>query len=180
MKKAILGPMWAGKTHRILSEIKDKNYLVFDIVNTRNSARDLSSLIDHERYCENEDQFWQIYMNYDLIVIDEIHLYQVFKRTDLIIDIVRALNKKNIPFILAGLFFDGYSDNQPFSIWSSIFPYCDEIAFLDSRIPCKLCGAVKEVFYTMPEKKTLNSTEKIGDHYYNVCRTCWLEGDSDE
>jgi len=168
MKKAFLGPMWSRKTFKILSEIRDKDYAIIDCVNSRNSDRDLNNLADRNRIFSDIK-----YVPFipETIVIDEVHLYQVLNKEELIF----SLLERDCDFILAGIYFDGYQNNRPFEIWNKIFPHMDEIFFLKSRVACGQCGSLKNVFYTKPKVIDAVETEKIGDHYINVCSAC-VEG----
>lgn len=168
MKTAIVGVMNSGKTHS-LKEIASqyKNVAYYDPINSRNSDRDLANL--NVGVCVNDCLglflSTQVTTNTCLLV-DEVHLFEVFKRAS---DIDKILFNSRVDTYFSGLLLDCYNNYRIFPIWSKVFGMCDNIRYLKSRVACRVCGNTEHVIYTVPVDP---DGPRIGDAYYNCCVHC--------
>jgi thymidine kinase len=221
MIKAYIGPMNAGKTFQVSREITQKlsetnafRVIVFDLVNSRNSERDLNRLypdlvypsvdfaftseaskkakevvnLDAEIFSKlmagqeisqksedqiNQDREFIEVKRGSLLVIDEVHLYQVLDKEAQFWRMFNMAKQNNADIILSGIMLDGFNKGKVFKIWEKLLPHIDIIYNMKSRTACKLCGSNINVFFSVPNDFNKKGVDKIGDDYYNICLSCF-------
>lgn len=178
--EAKLGPMWSGKTTASDYKIRVRgalglNSYILDTCNTRNTERDLRNKVvgaDHVTILSSIEDLYNIYDANGLVVIDEVHLYEVFGLAKQLEKAVAHLNGRVRNVIVCGLLIDCYNDFRIFPVWSRLLPLMHEVCMYQSFKPCDECGATEQVIYTLP-----TGTEKIGDSYKNICYKCYHKED---
>jgi thymidine kinase len=176
---AFKGPMWSGKTQQLLNICDDyyKQIINFDAVNTRNSKRDLHILKPEIPRMTTFDELLAFGRDKRrtknakkkiLIIVDEVHLYQVFQKAEILLNVLEEIQYQGYNAAIAGIIYDGFKDCN-FSIWSLVDLYCNSIVMLPSLKACANCKCKENVWFSLPMSK-----EKIGDKYYNLCRNCFL------
>ena len=184
---AITGPMWSGKTEYLRSKLrravwenstKLAGVVIANEYNTRQSSRDLGNDGGFTVLTPDmpSDYFEKLaeYSNSRVatVVVDEIHLYEVFQSTMTIPCLLGGLlDAKNVKeIIIAGIYYDCYNDFRPFRIWENLLAIADKIKFFKSNRPCFSCGFPPYIsLYSVP---TSMSESCVGDHYENMCRQC--------
>lgn len=170
--KMYAGPMWSGKTTRLLEGLSEKDpswCWVSHPRQTRRTERDIEV-----RFPRNE---FSLGRDYDTIVFDEIHFWDVFG------DGLAYLywGERTREIRTAGIFHDCYSQFTPFSIWREMYDQfvCAradvEFHLLESVFNCARCGGDKGLYFSVPDGTT---GERVGDSYVTVCSACsreWLE-----
>lgn len=175
MKLAMFaGPMWAGKTTKLLEGLTPDQFLcVTHPIDTRKSKRDLSFLFpDH---CMCPDEFYRLREFPEVLLVDEVHFWEVSREYDLQSVLWSAYMHKVGEVRLAGIFHDCYNQFLPFALWRELHEYAckrgweSEFRLLYSLLPCALCGAVNGNFFSVPSPVNL---ARVGDDYITICAQC--------
>jgi thymidine kinase len=189
----IMGPMFAGKSSKILSiknrmEAIGKTVLVIkhsiDVRYLTTSSSDSNdstdSIINHDRRscpataCSNLCSLLGTsdFVKADLIIIDEGQFFE-----DLATFVTEAVEKFNKDLVVVGL--DGDAHRKPFGQMLEIEPLADDITILKAL--CQICAdGTKARFTAAKSKQVLDLTKdgvpNVGDDssYLPVCRKHWL------
>lgn len=170
---AYIGPMWAGKTsllkHFILTAKSNGLRVgIFENPNNhRNSYRDLIRMFAYAKVFTPDSV---LNPERDVLVFDEIHLYDCFGGADLFLQTLKKATAKVV--VMAGIYYDFYNDYRIFPIWNKLSHMGCEFRDVVPVQPCHICGSYIGVRYTVSIGKP---TERVGDMYRNVCRDCSIK-----
>ena len=173
----ILGPMFSGKTTRLIDI--QKKYAVCDIsccvINHLLDKRyDDHLLCTHDKqstHCFNINHLKDIFtLNilsmYDIFLINE---GQFFDDIDtIVLQLVETYNKK---VYICGL--DGDFKRQKFGKLLDLIPFADKV--VKKIALCKLCKNGTKGIFTMRLSKEKEQIVIGADNYIPVCRPCYLE-----
>jgi len=166
MKIGITGPMWSGKTFQLIKTVNilekkgEKVLCVIPQKSKRENGRGLEEIVINTPVVFLK-QVRDLKNFFDLVVFDEIHLYEVFGELEKFLDCFGMF--KNC--IVSGLWNDSYDAYKVFKVWQEIVPFLDGFTCLKSRKPCVKCGGTAYFSKHTSIKKVC-----VGDHYVNVCR----------
>jgi len=173
------GSMWSGKTTRLCSFVdrSEKGVLVLSpIWDTRNERSIQHILFGHEK-CSCAFLGGNLgFSNFCLkgistIIIDEVHLFEVFCELEAFIRWIYSYLRWDIEIAVAGVHRNGNRrDLKPFNIWKYFSEIESEAVFCKSLYPCSFCGG-SDAEYSIPKS---NKDNPVGDHYENVCGKCAL------
>jgi len=175
--KLILGPMFSGKSTKLIELIrkyKTINYKIFTIKNSLDTRySNVSQIISHNKDTEPclsitylNDIFSNIIFkkNYDesqVIFIEEAQFF-----TDLDDFVTRALNDKKTIFVV-GL--NGDSNQNNFGEIHKLLPKCNDIELLKAY--CKVCMDETPAEFS---KRVIRTSDQVyvgnGNEYIAVCR----------
>ena len=180
-----MGPMYSGKTTKLLSRIKQIKYLNEDdqvfIINHKldnrnnnknnicthnNEMLESNYIYDNEKNILDELDFYILKNDYKYIIIDEGQFYKGLKK------IVLHLLKLDFNIIIAGL--DGDYKQNKFGEMIDLIPYADKYYKLYAI--CNLCDKFKltPASFTKRINNDDNNTNQIlvggNDRYISVCR----------
>lgn len=170
---AYTGPMWSGKTTALMSFFQQATndrlkVGIFDHPeNKRGSCRDLSLLCANVQTFDSKvilDQSW------DVLIFDEVHLYDCFQDSALFLNTVKQSFTKVV--VMAGIHYDFYHEYHVFPIWTRLSMLGCEFRNCYSVVPCSMCGMWQGVQYTV---STGDPAQRVGDCYQNVCRSCGIK-----
>lgn len=177
--RLIMGPMFAGKTTKIIELLSNpfyKNMKSLNINYSKNNRYGTDENITHDGNKINTTYkvkieklnnivFGELYPYYkqsDLIIIDECQFYE-----DLFSFVNNGINIDKKHFICAGL--NGDSDRKIFGKVYQLLPIVDSIYFIKGKCECG-----KESLFS---KRIINDSNQIciGDNtsYKPVCRDCY-------
>lgn len=168
MNTAFVGPMWAGKTTKLVEIAKNSKLgvtAIEPIWNTRRSSRELHALLKNS--CVTiltwGDGHWNI-PDTPVVLFDEIHFYDVFGGVLHFVELFKQTISIAKSVFVSGIFSDCYHDYRIFPLWGEILPLIDHVEILHSIQNCA-CGS--PAYFT----KSLGQC-KVGDGYVNVCHKC--------
>lgn len=178
----ILGPMFSGKTTRLIQIYKThtyikKNVCVINYVeDTRYSDTKLSTHDNMMIPCNFVGDLYDEWMNpnatyysalheADTILINEGQFFQRLK--DVVVDMVDVHHKE---VYVCGL--DGDFERRPFGEILQLIPYCDSVEKLAS-LCAKCCDGTRAIF---SYRTTTESEQKVigSANYIPLCRKCYL------
>ena len=168
----IMGPMFSGKSTRLIDNIRKSAYKAKKAVMisyyadkryTKKSEVVTHDLIKYDSIeCKNLSEKFEILKQYDIVGIDE---GQFFKD---LIEICEKLSDMGKIVIVAAL--NGDFRREPFPVIADLVPKVDKIKLLTAY--CFNCH--KEAKYSL---RIVNSNEKIligaGESYKPACRKCF-------
>lgn len=182
----ILGPMFSGKTTRIL-EIYDhysyiqKRIMVINYAEDKRYHETMLSTHDHKMIpCvleidlkdmwinPNNKNYSQIH-NSDVILINEGQFFRDLK--EIVIDMVERNNKT---VYICGL--DGDFKRNKFGEILDLLPFCDNVVKLKSL--CSLCRNGKRALFSHRVTEEQGQVIIGSDNYKPLCRSCYLEENS--
>ncbi len=179
----IIGPMFSGKTTRLLNEVEkaskanrkailfkspiDNRYSDTDVVSHDGMRIPAAVLPSGEGFKKTLDDAAQ---NYDIVVIDE---GQFWRDTEGFADALNDLAFKSKQVYVAML--NTKADGKPFKVAKELLPLADTIYCLWAK--CSKCG--QRANYT---QRVINGTEDFGDNflvggkesYEARCRKCFV------
>jgi thymidine kinase len=174
----IIGPMFSGKSTRLISKINNLKILNKKILILKPKIDDRygndSAIISHDKNKENcllidnldfDDNFISMY---DVIAIDEAHFLKGLKKK--IIHWVEKLDKE---IILTGL--DGDYKREPIGEILDLIPYADTYKKLKSL--CTICkNGTKAIFTHRICNHILDNQILVGDNkmYESLCREHYI------
>lgn len=184
----IIGPMFAGKSSKILSlknrmEAIGKRVLVIKhSIDVRYlSVNDAAvEVVNHDKYrcsavaCSSLMSVVgsESFTNADLIIIDEGQFFD-----DLVTFVTDVVEKYSKELVVVGL--DGDAHRKPFGQMLEIVPLADDVTFLKAL--CQICADGTVARFTAAKSKlvlelTKDGVPNVGDDtsYLPVCRKHWL------
>lgn len=172
------GPMFSGKTYRLLKELRDLEgegksiVLLKPSIDSRGKREVVKSRVGLERHCWVIDEetidvetLIKKCKKYDVIGIDEAQFFSL----DFMKVLISVLNKKNKKIIISGLDMDRFA--EPFG---QTIPYIISIAeeVIKYKAICNDCGK-KKVATTEYMDTLTNELICIGDtEYIALCNSC--------
>jgi len=166
----ILGPMFSGKSSRLIQIIRkyktlnQKILIIKPIIDKRYSKK--SEITTHDKItepcisCNNLDMIANMVDKYDVILIEEAQFF-----TELYKYVIEWSNTKHI--YVAGL--NGDANKQLFGEIYKLIPHADEIIFLKAL--CKTCNDGTHAIFSKKNTVNNNVIEVGGDELYSaVCR----------
>lgn len=178
----IIGPMFSGKTTRLIQLYKTRTYIQKNVVvlnysgDTRYSSDKLSThdgiqipclFIDNIKDCwinSNNINYTSVH-SADTILINEAQMFTNLMET--VIDMVECSNKE---VFICGL--DGDFKRQEFGDILKLLPFCDEVEKLSS-----LCADCKDGTPALFSYRISQETQQIvvgSSNYKPLCRKCYL------
>ena len=175
----VIGCMFSGKTTRILSIADNYRKLgkkIMGINFNKNSRYGNNKITTHEKNTYNFDielsvshlnniildEFYSLYKNVDILIIDEIQFYP-----DAYNFITNSINKDKKIIICSGL--NGDYNRKPFEQISFLIPEADEIFYLKAK-----CSCGKNACFS---KRIIKSDKQIliggSESYIPICRECY-------
>lgn len=178
----ITGPMFAGKTTKLLCEIQkahkskkkvilfksaiDNRYSEVDVV-SHNGARFPAKTLPEGPACIKVLN--EAAKEYDIIGIDEGHFWDDTKRlADTLNNL--AFNSKSIYVAML----NRKSDGTPFNLSKDLLPFADHVHFINSK--CATCGKSATFTQRVTPYKTINGEiSYVGgkEDYEARCRKCF-------
>lgn len=178
----ILGPMFSGKTTRLIQLYKTRTYINKKVVvlnyegDTRYSLDKLSThdgiqipclFVDDVYKCWNDsnNQYYSEIRGADTILINEAQMFPQLLTT--VLDMVENAKKE---VFLCGL--DGDFKRQEFGDMLKLVPYCDSVEKLTS-----LCANCKDGTHALFSHRISQETEQIvvgSSNYKPLCRKCYV------
>ena len=176
----VLGPMFSGKSSRILSTVSRYSALKLPILvikhsrDTRYSDIEVSTHDNRKTPCLSLERLSDIseseLQKYQLIIVEEAQFFHGL--IDFVKHVVDVL-RKNV--VLVGL--DGDSRRMPFGEILQCIPLADKVEKLTSL--CARCANGTEAIFS---RRLTQSEEQVlvgaADQYQAVCRRCYLECES--
>ena len=175
----ILGPMYSGKTSRLVEIYKQCKLCNIPVavinhsIDTRYDSGDLLSTHDKIKIpCIKTTNLFDIYENEDVyfskvILINEGQffpdLYHFVK------DMISNINKKKV--YICGL--DGDFERQKFGEILDLIPLCDKVTKLTSI--CSLCKNGNPGIFSKRISDEKEQTLVGSDNYIPVCRICYVK-----
>ena len=173
----VLGPMFSGKSSRILSVVSRYSALKLPILVIKHSADNRYSeneISTHDRRtvpCMSINSFETLeraFLNsFQLIIVEEA---QFFKGLVDFVKLTVDTMSKNV--LLVGL--DGDSNRRPFGEILDCIPLADKVEKLTAL--CARCANGKEAIFS---RRLTTAEEQVligsSDFYQAVCRDCYLE-----
>jgi thymidine kinase len=173
----VLGPMFSGKSSRILSTVSRYSALKLPILvikhsaDTRYSDLEVSTHDNRKTPCLSTDTLSSIpeseLRRYQLIIVEEAQFFHGL--VDFVKHVVDSLGKN---VVLVGL--DGDSRRMPFGEILQCIPLADTVEKLTSL--CARCANGTEAIFS---RRLTKSQEQVlvgaADQYQAVCRKCYLE-----
>ena len=178
----IIGPMFSGKTTRLIQLYKTRTYIQKSVVvlnysgDTRYSTDKLSThdgiqipclFVDNIHDCwvnDKTDEYARLH-SADTILINEAQMFP--KLLETVLNMVECSNKE---VFLCGL--DGDFKRQEFGDILKLLPYCDEVEKLSS-----LCADCKDGTPAIFSHRISQETQQIvvgSSNYKPLCRKCYL------
>jgi thymidine kinase len=182
----ILGPMFSGKTTRILEIYNHYSYIqkrimVINYAEDKRYHETMLSTHDHKMIpCvleidlkdmwtnKNNKNYSQIH-NSDVILINEGQFFRDLK--EIVIDMVECNNKT---VYICGL--DGDFKRNKFGEILDLLPFCDNVVKLKSL--CSLCRNGKRALFSHRVTEEQGQVSIGSDNYKPLCRSCYLEENS--
>jgi thymidine kinase len=179
----ILGPMFSGKTTRILEIYNHYSYIqkrimVINYAEDKRYHETMLSTHDHKMIpCvleidlkdmwtnTNNKNYSQIHKS-DVILINEGQFFRDLKET--VIDMVERNNKT---VYICGL--DGDFKRNKFGEILDLLPFCDNVVKLKSL--CSLCRNGKRALFSHRVTEEQGQVSIGSDNYKPLCRSCYLE-----
>ena len=173
----ITGPMYSGKTTRLIQEIEkyeiaDKTYIVFKpSIDMRYGVSNISNhkglKVKAHPIKRSKDMLnFLSEKKYNLIAVDEAQFFD-----EDIIEIVQNLADEGYTVILSCLDMD--FKRQPFNISSKLLSIADSV--IKNKAVCERCGSF-DATYSFKLKGGESQIDVGGkDKYIAVCRKCYLE-----
>jgi thymidine kinase len=179
----ILGPMFSGKTTRILEIYNHYSYIqkriiVINFAEDKRYHETMLSTHDHKMIpCvleidlkdmwtnPNNKNYTQI-RNSDVILINEGQFFRHLK--EIVIDMVEVNNKT---VYICGL--DGDFKRNKFGEILDLLPFCDNVVKLKSL--CSLCRNGKRALFSHRVTEETGQVSIGSDNYKPLCRSCYLE-----
>lgn len=178
----ILGPMFSGKTTRLIQIYKTHTYIKKNVcvvnyaADTRYSDTKLSThdqimipchFIDdlYEQWNNPAAAYYAALHEADTILVNEGQFFRRLK--DIVLDMVEQHNKE---VYVCGL--DGDFERKPFGEILQLIPYCDSVEKLAS-LCAQCCDGTHAVF---SHRITAESEQTVigASNYIPLCRTCYL------
>jgi thymidine kinase len=173
----VLGPMFSGKSSRILSVVSRYSALNLPILvikhaaDTRYAVNEISTHDQRKVPCLSVDSFDKvdrsILNSYKLIIVEEAQFF-----TGLVEFVKLVVDTMCRDVILVGL--DGDSKRRPFGEILQCIPMADKVEKLTAL--CARCANGKEAIFS---RRLTSSEEQMlvgsSDLYQAVCRDCYLE-----
>lgn len=182
----ILGPMFSGKTTRILEIYNHYSYIqkriiVINYAEDKRYHETMLSTHDHKMIpCvleidlkdmwtnSNNKNYAQIH-NSDVILINEGQFFRELK--EIVIDMVERNNKT---VYICGL--DGDFKRNKFGEILDLLPFCDNVVKLKSL--CSKCRNGKRALFSHRVTEEQGQVSIGSDNYKPLCRSCYLEENS--
>lgn len=181
----IIGPMYAGKTSKILEVYKQCQFCNIPVVVINHSIDNRyhdSMLSTHDRVMVpcilatklsdvwSSDDFWtsehkNTLMSADVILINEGQFF-----LDLY-DIVQDMLNYEKKIYVCGL--DGDFERKKFGSILDLIPFCDKITKLTSL--CSICKDGTEAIFSMRLTDEKEQTVVGSTNYIPVCRKCYIQ-----
>lgn len=185
----IIGPMFAGKSSKILSlknrmEAIGKSVLVIkhsiDVRYLSMNDGAAVEVVNHDKYrcsavaCSSLMSVLgtESFVSADLIIIDEGQFFE-----DLVTFVTDVVEKYSKELVVVGL--DGDAHRKPFGQMLEILPLADDVTFLKAL--CQICADGTVARFTAAKSKqvldlTKDGVPNVGDDtsYLPVCRKHWL------
>jgi thymidine kinase len=173
----ITGPMYSGKTTRLIQEIEkyeiaDKAYIVFKpSIDVRYGISNISNhkglKVEAHPIKRSKDMLeFLSEKKFNLIAIDEAQFFD-----EDLIEIVQDLADEGYTVILSCLDMD--FKRQPFDISSKLLSIADSV--IKNKAVCERCGSF-DATYSFKLKGGESQIDVGGkDKYIAVCRKCYLE-----
>lgn len=171
---AYVGPMWSGKTEALTAFISQSledglTVGVFDHPkNNRCSSRDLVAKMPY--ICQAFQPELVLDPKIDVLIFDEVHLYDCFGDAPLFLDTLKKATAKVAVF--GGVCFDFYNNFHQFPIWAKLSLVNNRACEFRQTYtvkPCYRCGTWQEVKYSVSIGDPML---RVGDFYRNACRAC--------
>tara|TARA_B110000305_G_C19465103_1_gene657267 strand:- start:1066 stop:1644 length:579 start_codon:yes stop_codon:yes gene_type:complete len=173
----IVGPMFSGKTSRIIDIYKQYTYCnipVLVINHSDDNRYDSYMLTNHDNInidCVKGNSIKNIILNtkqnYKVILINEGQFFD-----NLCNDVIDLVNNQNKCVYICGL--DGDYKANKFGDILDLIPYCDKVEKLNSI--CTTCKNGRKAIFS--HRKINNNSEQklvgLNDIYEPLCRKCYL------
>lgn len=173
----IVGPMFSGKTSRIIDIYKQYTYCnipVLVINHSDDNRYDSYMLTNHDNInidCVKGNSIKNIILNtkqnYKVILINEGQFFD-----NLCNDVIDLVNNQNKCVYICGL--DGDYKANKFGDILDLIPYCDKVEKLNSI--CTKCKNGRKAIFS--HRKINNNSEQklvgLNDIYEPLCRKCYL------
>ena len=177
----LVGPMFAGKSSRILSiasryQAINMSILVIKHDNDKRYEHSESNVVTHDKRMTpcisvsdlNQESFRTIARNYQVLIVDEA---QFFSELQMFVKWAVDSEKKNV--YLMGL--DGDSNRQVFGEILACIPMADRVEKLTGY--CYSCLDGTPGLFTHRRSDATSEQVLVGGHeiYETLCRTCYLQ-----
>lgn len=175
----IIGPMYSGKTSKLLEIYKQCNYcdISVAVINHSYDKRYHNTLLsNHDKLMIpciqlNTLEAWhnttmpenEILKNADVILINEGQFFQ-----DLY-EVVIDMLKNNKKVYICGL--DGDFERKKFGYILDLIPYCDKVTKLTSL--CSICKNGNLAIFSLRITDDIEQTVIGSENYIPVCRLCY-------
>lgn len=170
----IIGPMFSGKTSKLLEIYKQCIFCHIPVVAINHSLDkryDETMLSTHDKImipCLQVDKLRDIYNQLekvDVVLINEGQFFQDLK------EVVLDLLKRNKKIYIAGL--DGDFERKKFGEILDLIPLCDKVTKLTSL--CSQCKNGTSAIFSMRLSTEKQQTLVGSSNYIPVCRKCFIE-----
>lgn len=170
----IIGPMFSGKTSKLLEIYKQCVFCHISVVAINHSLDkryDETMLSTHDKImipCLQADKLRNIFHELeevDVILINEGQFFQDLK------EVVTDLLKMNKKIYIAGL--DGDFERKKFGEILDLIPLCDKVTKLTSL--CSQCKNGTCAIFSMRLSTEKQQTLVGSNNYIPVCRKCFIE-----
>ena len=182
----ILGPMFSGKTTRLVEIYKQCKFCHISVAVINHSIDnryDIELLSTHDQLkipCIKTENLFDVWINTTLDFFPRIKDKYTIDESDVILinegqfypdlfEFVQQLLKKNKQIYVCGL--DGDFERKKFGQILDLIPFCDKINKLTSL--CSLCKNGKPGIFTMRLTNEKIQTVVGSDNYIPVCRFCY-------
>lgn len=185
----IIGPMFSGKTSKLLEIYKQCNFcnIPVTIINHSLDKRYHESMMSsHDKImapCLQASKLREIYPENDIIepsYFSNSQSYTILKNSDVILInegqffedldvVVRELLENNKKIYISGL--DGDFERKKFGKLLDLIPICDKVVKLTSL--CSLCKNGTPGIFSMRITSEREQTVIGSDNYIPVCRECY-------
>lgn len=171
----ILGPMFAGKSSRILSIVSRYASLGMRVLVVKHASDvrygDEDDVITHDQRrapCIRVDNLNEVELDgFQVIVVDEAHFF-----SGLVNFVKRVVEHHGRHLFLVGL--DGDSHRQPFGELLECIPLADRVERITAF--CRLCANGTPGLFSYRRRGQPNQQVMVGgaDVYETLCRNCYL------
>jgi len=170
----IIGPMFSGKTSRIVEIYKQCKFcnIPVSVINHSIDVRyDEELLSTHDKVkipCIKSDKLMELWNNEELLTSDVILINEGQFFADLQ-EFVNKLLEKGKKIYICGL--DGDFERKKFGQLLDLIPLCDKVTKLTSL--CNLCKNGKAGIFSKRISLEKEQTVVGADNYIPVCRECY-------
>jgi len=178
----ILGPMFSGKTSRLIQIYKTHSYIgkKIAVINHSSDTRYTDTMLSthdklmipclfisdvKEAWLNPNSPFYNQLRESDTILVNEAQFFTDLKQ--IVLEMVEKMNKH---VVICGL--DGDFKRNPFGEILSLVPYCDSVEKLTS-----LCAQCRDGTPGVFSNRISNEEHQVvvgSDNYQPLCRKCYL------